>query len=163
VAELQSFALVLRHQPHAVRAVLVRAAGGQRRVVEQFARAMEAARELDRLQHVLETVLRRLRAALAQHGPVARHVQQKRDLVSERRVRVSADTPDCIHECEPCQSRLGRQVRRFECGQERDLAPGRFLFQFIHRLGAEATGGGVDYLPQRLVRLHIVGCDSQSQ
>src|SRR4051812_9742857 len=49
VAEFQPLALVQRHQPHPPVLILVRAAGGQRRMVEQFARGVEAARELDQL------------------------------------------------------------------------------------------------------------------
>ena len=55
--KLEPLRLVHGHQAHAIGSFILRAAGGERRMVEQLARRMEAAGERDQLLQVLEPVL----------------------------------------------------------------------------------------------------------
>ncbi len=119
--------------------------------------------ELDQLLQVLEPVLGGLCLALAQHCAVAGRIQQQRELIGERRLGVPPDASDCVREGVARRARLRRKRHSLQGGEQRHLAPCRFHFQYLHRLGAEAAHRNVDNPTERFICLAIVRGGAQSQ
>jgi len=86
------------HRDLAAGMFLIRPIGGQRRVIQEVARRMEAAGELDQFLDILQSAFGALRAACPQHGPIAGPIQQQGELVGHGCGCIGANCPDQVGE-----------------------------------------------------------------
>src|SRR3984885_10500010 len=126
-------------------------------MVEQFARVVELAGELNKLLDVVEPSLGCLGSAVAQHLAVAGRVEDEGELVGDGRTGLSRDVADGIGERQSPGPGFRRERRRLDGLKQWHLAPFGLLLEDGKSLWTEAARRGVDDAPERLVRLAVVG------
>ena len=87
-------------------------------MIQEFSRAMEAARDVDQLPEIFELLLHILRSALAQHGAVACPIEQQGELVGERQRRCGSHGANMFDELKACFLGLRRKRRSLDRLQE---------------------------------------------
>jgi len=142
MGEFKTFGTVQsHHRDLAAGMFLIRPIGGQCRVIEEVARRMEAAGELDQFLDILQSAFGALRAASPQHGPIAGPIQQHGKLIGDGCGDVGADRLDLISELQPLCAGAWGKSGGFDGAQQRDAAPLGFRLQDFDRLRPKAARG----------------------